>query len=263
MDGGLENTWLMYSGCSCLMTWVAIWFSNLTHLLLFVWFLWDLTCGLSVCLTCVGGHNFSHSMNTHEPLVRFDGLLDSFLCGLVRVHEHAYKASLLVHNFVLVMLFWFFLCWSLESLSPFCSNNHTRSFLRDYISWHVSKGDSKTSFSNQILHLANPYDKLSTFILYPSLGFISIYQLTLCDPRFEHLSLVICRKEDSGWRTWALTISVFCLEWLRYGWFSICLFMAFDSTCCIVTSSLLCEISHSLSLCLLEMWNCSCVNLIS
>jgi hypothetical protein len=62
------------------------------------------------------------------------------------------------------------------------------------------------------------------------------------------LSLVICKKEDSGWRTWALMISVFYLEWLRYGWFSICLVMAFDSPCCIVTSSLLCELSHTLSL---------------
>jgi hypothetical protein len=42
--------------------------------------------------------------------------------------------------------FWFFLCWSLESLSPFCSNNHSRSFLRAYISRHASYGDSMTSF---------------------------------------------------------------------------------------------------------------------
>jgi hypothetical protein len=34
--------------------------------------------------------------------------------------------------------FWFFLWWSLESLSPFCSNNHTRSFRRAYISRHAS-----------------------------------------------------------------------------------------------------------------------------
>jgi hypothetical protein len=66
-----------------------------------------------------------------------------------------------------------------------------------------SKGDSKISFSNQILHLANPHDKLSTFVFYPSLGFPSIYRLTLWDPRLGHLSLslVICRKEDLGWRT--------------------------------------------------------------
>jgi hypothetical protein len=57
-----------------------------------------------VCLTSVGGHSFSHSMNTHELFVRFDRLLDSFSCGVGRVHEHAYRASLLVHDFVLVML---------------------------------------------------------------------------------------------------------------------------------------------------------------
>jgi hypothetical protein len=57
-----------------------------------------------VCLTCVGGHIFSHSINTHEPFVRFDGLLDSFSCGLGRVCEYAYRASLLVHDFVLVIL---------------------------------------------------------------------------------------------------------------------------------------------------------------
>jgi hypothetical protein len=31
-------------------------------------------------------------------------------------------------------------------------------------------GRLKTSFLNQILHLANPHDKLSAFVLYPSLG---------------------------------------------------------------------------------------------
>jgi hypothetical protein len=41
-----------------------------------------LACGFSVCLTCVGGHNFSHSMKTHEFFMRFDGLVDSFSCGL-------------------------------------------------------------------------------------------------------------------------------------------------------------------------------------
>jgi hypothetical protein len=55
-------------------------------------------------LSCVGGPSFSHSMNTHEPFMRFDGLLHSFLCGLGRVREHAYRASLLVHDFVLMML---------------------------------------------------------------------------------------------------------------------------------------------------------------
>jgi hypothetical protein len=58
-----------------------------------------------MCLPCVDGHSFSHSMNTHEPFIRFDGLLDSFSCGLGRVRKHAYRASLLIHDFVLVMLF--------------------------------------------------------------------------------------------------------------------------------------------------------------
>jgi phosphoglycerol transferase MdoB-like AlkP superfamily enzyme len=57
-----------------------------------------------VCLTCVGGYSFSHSMNTHEPFMRFDGLLDSFSFGLGRVREHAYRAFLLVHDFVIVIL---------------------------------------------------------------------------------------------------------------------------------------------------------------
>jgi hypothetical protein len=44
-------------------------------------------------------------------------------------------------------------------------------------------------FMNQMLHLANPHDKLSTFVLYPGLGFPSIYRLTLRDPILGHLSL--------------------------------------------------------------------------
>jgi hypothetical protein len=58
-----------------------------------------------MCLPSVDGHSFSHSMITHEPFMRFDGLLDSFSYGLGRVREHAYRASLLVHDFVLVMPF--------------------------------------------------------------------------------------------------------------------------------------------------------------
>jgi hypothetical protein len=36
--------------------------------------------------------------------MRFDGFLDSFSYGLGRVHGHVSRVSLLVHNFVLVML---------------------------------------------------------------------------------------------------------------------------------------------------------------
>jgi hypothetical protein len=82
MDGGLENTWLIDSGCSYLMAGVTIWFSNLTHLLSCVLFLWDLACGFSMYLPCVDGHSSSHGMITHEPFVRFDGFPDSFSCGL-------------------------------------------------------------------------------------------------------------------------------------------------------------------------------------
>jgi hypothetical protein len=57
-----------------------------------------------VCLTCVDAHSFSHSMITHEPFVRFDGLLDSFSYGLGRVRGHVSKVSLLVRDFVLMML---------------------------------------------------------------------------------------------------------------------------------------------------------------
>jgi hypothetical protein len=161
MDGGLENTWLMDSGCSYLMTGVAIWFFNLTHLFSCVWCLWNLTCGFSMCLPCVDGHRFSHSMITHEFFVRFDGFFDSFSCGLGWVRGHTLELLCWSTILFLWCLFWFFLCWSLESLSPFCSNDDTCSFCRGYISRHVSKGDSNTSFMNQILHLTNPHDKLS------------------------------------------------------------------------------------------------------
>jgi hypothetical protein len=36
--------------------------------------------------------------------VRFDGFLDSFSCGLGRVRGHVSRVSLLVHDFILVML---------------------------------------------------------------------------------------------------------------------------------------------------------------
>jgi hypothetical protein len=101
---------------------------------------------------------------------------------------------------------------------------------------------------NQNLHRANPHDKLSALCISKS-WVPSIYRLTLWGSKTWtslSLSLIICRKEDSRWRTWTLMISVFCLVWLRYGWFSICLSMAFNSTYCIVTCSLLCELSHTL-----------------
>jgi hypothetical protein len=57
-----------------------------------------------MCLTCVGDHSFLHSMNTHEPFMRFDAFLDSLSCGLGRVRGHVSRVSLLVHDFVLMIL---------------------------------------------------------------------------------------------------------------------------------------------------------------
>jgi hypothetical protein len=55
-------------------------------------------------LPCIDGHNFSYSTITHDPFMRFDGFLDSFSCGLGRVRGHDSRVSLLVYDFVLVML---------------------------------------------------------------------------------------------------------------------------------------------------------------
>jgi hypothetical protein len=126
MDGGLENTWLIDSGCSYLMIGVAIWFSKLTYLLSCVWFLWVLACGFSVCLTCVDGHSFSHSMNTHEPFIRFDGFLDSFSWGMVWARGHVSRDSFVGPRPCLCdACFGSSYDWSLESLSPVCSNSHS------------------------------------------------------------------------------------------------------------------------------------------
>jgi hypothetical protein len=49
-------------------------------------------------LDSISGYIFSHSMNTHEPNMRFhlfDRFLNSFSCGLGRVHGHASIASVI------------------------------------------------------------------------------------------------------------------------------------------------------------------------
>jgi hypothetical protein len=131
---------------------------------------------------------------------------------------------------------------------------------------HASKGDSSTSFLNQILHLTNPHDKLSTFVLYPSHGFPSIYRLTLWDSRLGHLSLsplsYIGRRIRNGehelwwsrsfaWSDWDTDGSPYSCSWTSI--FRIAVWHL----------HLLCEHSHTLFLYLLEMWNCSCAHLIS
>jgi hypothetical protein len=84
-------------------------------------------------------------------------------------------------------------------------------------------------------------------VMYPCPGFPSIYRLTLWDLGLGHFSLFTCRMEILGWRTWALMISVFCLEWLRYGWFSISLFMPSRAWVVMWHLLILCEYSHTLS----------------
>jgi hypothetical protein len=122
---------------------------------------------------------------------------------------------------------------------------HTRSFLQAYISQHSSYKDSMTSLMNQILHLTNPHDKLSTFVLYPRLGFLSIHRLTHWDPRLGHLSLFCVGRrirdgEQEPWWSQSFTWSDWDTDDSLYVW-------SWCSIRHIVTSSLLCELSHTLS----------------
>jgi hypothetical protein len=130
-------------------------------------------------------------MNACEHNMRFrliDGFLDSFSYGLGWVHGHASTTSFVGP--------WLCPCDASIGSShgvPFRDSHHFSNdcliLFLELTFWHIYKGDSNTLFSNQILHLANPHDVLSTFVLYPSLGFPSIYWLTLWDPRLGHLSL--------------------------------------------------------------------------
>jgi hypothetical protein len=168
MDGGLENMWFMDSGWSCLMTGVIIWFSNLTHLLSWVWLLWDLAC-FFLCAWRVDSYEIWLVVILCACLVL---MVIAFLiaCSLMSPSEIWWiswllfiwvgmsswtcsRASMLVTILFLWCFFWFFLWWSLKSLLQFCSNDHSCSFLWAYISRHASYGDSMSSFMNQILHL--------------------------------------------------------------------------------------------------------------
>jgi hypothetical protein len=187
--------WMMDSGYSRHMIGIAKWFSNLTPM----FFMWLILVGLCFVSFSVLDSFGGHSMNTHESNMRFHILMDSltpFLSGLGRVHRHAFRASFVDPRFCPYNA-----SFSSSHVVPFrdsrrFSNDCLVLFL-ELIFWHVSKRDSNTLFLNQILHLANPHDKLSTFMLYPNLGFSSIYGLTLWDPRLRHLSLslVTCTME--------------------------------------------------------------------
>jgi hypothetical protein len=167
----------MDSGYSRHMIRITKWFSNLTHML-FMWLILVVLCFMSFSvLDSFGGHNFSHCMSTHESNMRFHLLMDSLTplsSGLGRVHGHAFRASSVGPRSCP--------CNDSFSSSHVVPYRDSRRFSNDclvlfleLIFWHVSKRDSNTSFLNQILHLTNSHDKLSAFVLYPSLGFSSIY----------------------------------------------------------------------------------------
>lgn len=140
----------------------------------------------------LGGHSFSHGMNTHEPSIKphfIDGYYDSFSCGLGCSHGHALKASCVgpqhhshgaSNGFSRV--------FPSRGSRRFAMDHCTRSSFWVAISQHTSKGDSSPSHLNQRLHHVNSHDKLSTLIC-QSHRFPSIYLLTLQGPRLEHLSL--------------------------------------------------------------------------
>jgi hypothetical protein len=151
----------------------------------------NLVCDFSQWLTHLVVIAFLIAWTLMSPIWDFTLLMDPltpFSCGLRWVRGHASRASFVGP--------WLYPCdASIDSshVVPFRDSHHFSNdcliLFLELIFWHVSKGDSKTSFSNQILHVVNPHDKLSTFVLYPSLGFLSIYRLTLWDPRLRHLSL--------------------------------------------------------------------------
>jgi hypothetical protein len=246
MDGGVENMWLMDYGCS----WPESLYGSPTSLTCFRGF--D-SCGiwlvLFLCAWRVGSCEIWLVALLCACLVL---MVIPFLiaCSLMSSSEIWWiswllfmwvgmsswtcsRASMLVHEFILLMLLLVLLMLVLWEPLAVVSLYHTRSFLRAYISRHASYKDSMTSFMNQILHLANPHDKLSTFVLYPHLGFLSIHRLTPWDPRLGHLGLLLGVIEIQ---------MVF-----------ICLIMAFNSTYYDIFTFMW-AFSYILSLCLLEMW---------
>jgi hypothetical protein len=198
-------------------------------------------------------------MNTCEPNMRFhliDGFLDSFSCGLGWVRGHASRASFVGPRLCSCDAFIGSSHVVPLRASHHFFNNHTRSFPWVNISRHASKGESKTLFLTKFcIMLTLMISWVQLLVMYLSHGFPIIYRLTFGDPRLRYFSLLTCRIEVLGWRTWALTILVLCLEWLRYEWFFISLFSAFNSPCCNVTSLLtLWAFSYTI-LRLQVMWN--------
>jgi hypothetical protein len=81
------------------------------------------------------------------------------------------------------------------------SNDYLVPFL-ELLFQRVSKRDSKTSFLNQILHLANPHDKLSAFVCIQVLGsqvFTDIGHLYL----LSHVGWRFWDGEHELWWSWS------------------------------------------------------------
>jgi hypothetical protein len=159
--------------------------------------------------------------------------------------------------------FWFFSCWSFESLSSFCSNI-TLALFFELISHSMFLRETQRLHSRtKILHLTNPHDKLSIFMLYPSFEFPIIYRLTLWDTRLRHLSLF----SHAGWKIWAeehelwWSRSFAWSDWDTDGSPYPCSWTSIPRIA-VWHLHLLCEHSHTLILCLLKIWNCACAHLI-
>jgi hypothetical protein len=140
MDGGLENMWVMDSIAH--ISWLELLYGFPTSPTCFrvfdscgIWLVAFLCAFLVLMVIAflIAWSLMSPSWDWMNYLTPFHVGWDEFVNMLIE----------LLCWFMILFLwcfFWFFLCWSLESLSPFCYNNHTRSFLRAYISQHASHG---------------------------------------------------------------------------------------------------------------------------
>jgi hypothetical protein len=157
---------------------------------------------------------------------------------------------------VLLMLF----PWELATFS----NKHTCSFPRVNILRHASKGDSKTSFLNQILYHANPHDKLSTIIGDVSKSWVPKYLPTnpLGSKTQSFLSFHIYDRgfgmENMSFDDLGLLLRVIEIRMVLN-----VLVHAFKSSCCNVTSShTLWVFSYTLFYAYLQCGIYSCAHLI-
>jgi hypothetical protein len=144
--------------------------------------------------------------------------------------------------------YWFFSCCSLDSFLPFFLIIKLDLFLKFIFRGMFLRGTQRLHFWTKFwillilmiswVHLCVSKSWVPKYLLTNPLGSKTWTYLSL--------SLITCRMEVFRWRIWALTISIFFLECLRYGWFSISLFMAVNSHVVMWHLHLLCELSHTL-----------------